>query len=173
LIPSSSSPAGRPTTAGAHSLPASKDRFLAHRAGRAYQRWRGRRTYAVGAAWRACGGRWRGVLTNRRRLSDAPPCPAEPRPFSTSRAGGHSAGDTIRASWSRATCQSISARLTSAATSAATFVSESGRFCLFAVLNVRRRNARQISESTGRTMVTPAGFEPAISTLKGSRPWPG
>lgn len=22
-------------------------------------------------------------------------------------------------------------------------------------------------------MVTPAGFEPAISTLKGSRPWPG
>ncbi len=24
-----------------------------------------------------------------------------------------------------------------------------------------------------RTMVTPAGFEPAISTLKGSRPWPG
>ena len=24
-----------------------------------------------------------------------------------------------------------------------------------------------------QTMVTPAGFEPAISTLKGSRPWPG
>ena len=24
-----------------------------------------------------------------------------------------------------------------------------------------------------RAMVTPAGFEPAISTLKGSRPWPG
>jgi hypothetical protein len=24
-----------------------------------------------------------------------------------------------------------------------------------------------------RRMVTPAGFEPAISTLKGSRPWPG
>jgi hypothetical protein len=22
-------------------------------------------------------------------------------------------------------------------------------------------------------LVTPAGFEPAISTLKGSRPWPG
>jgi len=22
-------------------------------------------------------------------------------------------------------------------------------------------------------VVTPAGFEPAISTLKGSRPWPG
>src|SRR5262249_28275412 len=26
---------------------------------------------------------------------------------------------------------------------------------------------------TGRTVVTPAGFEPAISTLKGSRPRPG
>jgi hypothetical protein len=24
-----------------------------------------------------------------------------------------------------------------------------------------------------RALVTPAGFEPAISTLKGSRPWPG
>ena len=24
-----------------------------------------------------------------------------------------------------------------------------------------------------RMVVTPAGFEPAISTLKGSRPWPG
>ena len=24
-----------------------------------------------------------------------------------------------------------------------------------------------------QAMVTPAGFEPAISTLKGSRPWPG
>jgi hypothetical protein len=27
--------------------------------------------------------------------------------------------------------------------------------------------------SRATTMVTPAGFEPAISTLKGSRPWPG
>ena len=24
-----------------------------------------------------------------------------------------------------------------------------------------------------KSLVTPAGFEPAISTLKGSRPWPG
>jgi hypothetical protein len=24
-----------------------------------------------------------------------------------------------------------------------------------------------------KAVVTPAGFEPAISTLKGSRPWPG
>jgi hypothetical protein len=27
--------------------------------------------------------------------------------------------------------------------------------------------------ATPQTLVTPAGFEPAISTLKGSRPWPG
>ena len=27
--------------------------------------------------------------------------------------------------------------------------------------------------SRATAMVTPAGFEPAISTLKGSRPWPG
>ena len=54
-------PALRPAAAGAHSLPASEGRLLAHRAARAYQRWRGRRTYALGAVWRACGGGWHPV----------------------------------------------------------------------------------------------------------------
>jgi hypothetical protein len=48
-------PALRPVAAGAHSLPTSKDRLLAHRAARAYQRWRGRRTYAFWVVWWAGG----------------------------------------------------------------------------------------------------------------------
>ena len=42
-------PALRPAAAGAHSLPATEDLLLAHRAARAYQRWRGRRPYAFWA----------------------------------------------------------------------------------------------------------------------------
>jgi hypothetical protein len=34
-------------------------------------------------------------------------------------------------------------------------------------------NGRDAAEIAGRLVVTPAGFEPAISTLKGSRPGPG
>jgi hypothetical protein len=30
-----------------------------------------------------------------------------------------------------------------------------------------------LATPVAKKMVTPAGFEPAISTLKGSRPWPG
>ena len=30
-----------------------------------------------------------------------------------------------------------------------------------------------VKNQSPKAVVTPAGFEPAISTLKGSRPWPG
>ena len=39
-----------------------------------------------------------------------------------------------------------------------------------------RRSALMVpltKDELAKRMVTPAGFEPAISTLKGSRPWPG
>jgi hypothetical protein len=32
---------------------------------------------------------------------------------------------------------------------------------------------RLLPADVQRSVVTPAGFEPAVSTLKGSRPWPG
>lgn len=32
---------------------------------------------------------------------------------------------------------------------------------------------RLLKNQAPKAVVTPAGFEPAISTLKGSRPWPG
>ena len=38
----------------------------------------------------------------------------------------------------------------------------------------RRSFGRILAGNTSPvSVVTPAGFEPAISTLKGSRPWPG
>src|SRR5688572_10802710 len=36
-----------------------------------------------------------------------------------------------------------------------------------------REHRGENPSSIRRSVVTPAGFEPAISTLKGSRPWPG
>ena len=49
--------------------------------------------------------------------------------------------------------------------------SESGSVVLWIASGAQIR--REISEIPRRSMVTPAGFEPAISTLKGSRPGPG
>jgi len=65
-------PALRPASAGAHSLPTSEQPLLAHRAARAYQRWRGHRTYAVGAVWRACGGGLHGCPYQTDRSSRPP-----------------------------------------------------------------------------------------------------
>src|SRR4030095_11566020 len=49
---------------------------------------------------------------------------------------------------------------------AATSLSESGLFCPFAVRRAKPRKARERAEVPDQLMVTPAGFEPAISTLK-------
>src|SRR5207245_8295947 len=43
----------------------------------------------------------------------------------------------------------------------------------YPALNLAGSKPRKISEESRSYLVTPAGFEPAISTLKGSRPGPG
>ena len=56
--------------------------------------------------------------------------------------------------------------------SVAISMSDCGVFRGFLRCPARRENACETSEVFEFLLVTPAGFEPAISTLKGSRPWP-
>src|SRR5262249_35949189 len=50
---------------------------------------------------------------------------------------------------------------------------DSGGFCGILGCSSVQGNIPRMPLIIGNYVVTPAGFEPAISTLKGSRPWPG